>query len=152
MLRLSKLTDYGIMIMSHMAQGGGSAQTAAEIATQVDVAQPTVRKILKVLARNGYLSSQRGAKGGYYLAMPAHEISLTDLIETLEGPLALTECGSRPGLCQQEHSCSIRDSWLQINQAIRHTLAGVSLEQMNRPPAIETGRCLGVHKARRRGV
>lgn len=131
MLRLSKLTDYAILIMSHMAQGDGAAQKASEIAAQVGVAQPTVQKILKALAKGGYLASQRGAKGGYYLAIPAQGISLTDLIETLEGPLALTECGYSPGSCRQEHSCTARNHWLQINQTIRHTLAGVSLAQMS---------------------
>ena len=131
MLRLSKLTDYGIVIMSHMAKYADRAQTASEVAVNLGIAQPTVSKILKALTRKGYLMSQRGSKGGYYLAVQANDISVTDLIDSLEGPLALTECSYQVGLCRQEDSCSIRDHWLLINQAVRYTLDGITLAQMS---------------------
>lgn len=133
MLRMSKLTDYGVVIMSHLARTPQQALSAAQVAAQVGIAQPTVSKILKILAREGLLSSARGLKGGYCLALPAAEISLSDLIHALEGPLALTECGQQGGLCQMEQACSIRNNWRYINRMIHETLSGISLAQMNKP-------------------
>lgn len=131
MLRMSKLTDYGIVIMSYLAKNPEQMQSAAEIAGSVGIAPPTVSKILKILTREGFLNSQRGLKGGYSLALSADEISVADLVDALEGPIALTECSYAKGVCQQERSCSVRQNWLQINQAIHDTLDGIRLAQMN---------------------
>lgn len=133
MLRMSKLTDYGIVIMSYLAQTPKTMQSAAGIAESVGIALPTVSKILKILTREGFLISHRGLKGGYSLAYPADEISVADLVDALEGPIALTECSYAKGMCQQERSCSVRQNWLRINQAIRETLDGIQLAQMNTP-------------------
>lgn len=131
MLRMSKLTDYGIVIMSYLAKTPKKMQSAAEIADNVEIAPPTVSKILKILTREGFLISQRGLKGGYSLALSADDISVADLVDALEGPIALTECSYAKGVCQQERSCSVRQNWLRINQAIHATLDGIRLAQMN---------------------
>ncbi|MBI3772473.1 MAG: SUF system Fe-S cluster assembly regulator [Gammaproteobacteria bacterium] len=131
MLRMSKLTDYGIVIMSYLAKTPQQMQSATEIAVNVGVALPTVSKILKILTREGFLTSQRGLKGGYSLAFSADEISIADLVDALEGPIALTECSYAKGMCQQERSCSVRQNWLRINQVIHDTLDGIRLAQMN---------------------
>jgi FeS assembly SUF system regulator len=131
MLRMSKLTDYGIVIMSYLAKTPKKIQSAAEIAENVGITPPMVSKILKILTREGFLTSQRGLKGGYSLALSADEISVADLVDALEGPIALTECSYAKGMCQQERSCSVRQNWLRINQAIHDTLDGIRLAQMN---------------------
>lgn len=130
MIRMSKLTDYGIVIMSHLAKTPKKMQSAAEIADSVGITLPTVSKILKTLTREGFLSSQRGLKGGYSLALSADEISVADLVDALEGPISLTECSYASGVCLQESSCSVRQNWLRINQAIHNTLDNIRLTQM----------------------
>jgi FeS assembly SUF system regulator len=134
MLRLSKLTDYGTVVMTYLAHGTDRIHAASEIATKIHVAAPTVSKILKRLAREGLVISHRGVKGGYSLARPPQEISVVDIIDALEGPVGLTECGTSVGLCSQESSCSIRANWQRINSAVRQALADVTLAEMAEPP------------------
>jgi FeS assembly SUF system regulator len=136
MLRLSKLTDYGTVIMTFMARTKGLVHSANEIAEQVGIAAPTVSKVLKMLARYELVVSTRGAKGGYVLARPATEITMAEIISAMEGgPLGLTECSTTPGACIQERSCSIRTNWQRINQVIVRALEEVSLAEMTRPVA-----------------
>jgi FeS assembly SUF system regulator len=140
MLRLSKLTDYGTVVMTHLARTGASILNATEIADQVHIAAPTVSKILKALAREGLVVSQRGVKGGYALARPPEEISVAEMVQALEGPIALTECNTETGLCSQEPCCSIRDNWQRINRVVREALDRVTLADMARPAqADQTG-------------
>jgi FeS assembly SUF system regulator len=134
MLRLSKLTDYGTVVMTYLARSADRLHAASEIAADIHVAAPTVSKILKRLARQGLVISHRGVKGGYSLARPAREISVVEIIDALEGPVGLTECGTSAGLCSQESSCSIRANWQHINGAVRQALAGVTLDEMAAPP------------------
>lgn len=133
MLRVSKLTDYGVVVMTFLARESDRLHAASEIAGQIHVAAPTVSKILKALTRTGLVLSHRGVKGGYSLARAAADISVVEIIDALEGPVGLTECGSNPGVCSQEASCSIRANWQHINGAVRGALAGVSLAQMAQP-------------------
>lgn len=136
MVRLGKLTDYAVVIMSHLAQEAGLARSAQEVAQQLNLALPTVSKILKVLARAGLLLSQRGARGGYRLARAAEQITLVEVIDAMEGPFALTECSVGEGICSQEGQCRLPGSWRQINRMVRSTLEGVSLAQMLRPGGV----------------
>jgi FeS assembly SUF system regulator len=133
MLRMSKLADYGTVVMTYISQHTDKVHSAHDIADHVRVALPTVSKILKILARQDLLVSERGAKGGYRLARPAKQISIAEIIDAMEGPVALTECSSMPGLCEQESSCSIRGNWQRINQAVRGALEQVSLAEMAQP-------------------
>ena len=131
MIRLSKLADYGIVMMTHMARAAGRQQTAPEIAAQSHLPLPTASKILKGLAHAGLLVSHRGAKGGYGLARPAEEISVADVIVALEGPIALTACIEHaPGECDIEAVCPARANWQRINRAIREALEGITLLEM----------------------
>jgi FeS assembly SUF system regulator len=131
MLRLSKLTDYGIVVMAHLARQPERSHTAAEIAAALPLGAPTVSKLLKLLARGGLLVSQRGAKGGYVLARRAEEISVAQVISALEGPIALTEC-VLPGACRQAESCGVRGNWMKLSGTVYHALDGVSLAEMAR--------------------
>lgn len=131
MLKITKLTDYGVMIMSHFARWPDETRSAGEIAQQLGIADPTVGKVLKILTRGGLLVSQRGVKGGYRLPRPPQEISLLEIMDAMEGEVALTECSAREGVCTLERSCSIRGSWVDINRQVRGVLSGISLLQMN---------------------
>lgn len=127
MLRLSKLTDYGTVIMFHMARQPDCVCSAGEVAVAVGLTLPTASKILKSLARSGLLVSRRGAGGGYALARPPQHISVAQIIEAMEGGFGMTECASQKGLCPQESACVARDPWQFINRAVRHALERVTL-------------------------
>lgn len=127
MLRMSRLTDYATVVLAHMAGAPERLHTANELATATGLTQTTVSKLLKTLARRGLLTSQRGASGGYGLARPAGEISAADVLDALEGPVALTECASDDGGCEYEAQCRVGNAWQVINAAIREALDDVSL-------------------------
>jgi FeS assembly SUF system regulator len=134
MLRMSKLADYGTVVMTYVAQKPGRMPNAGEIALAVGLEQPTVSKLLKLLTNAGLLVSRRGAAGGYGLSRPPQKISVADIIDAIEGtPMGLTECSSMPGLCTRELSCSVRGNWQRISQSIRDILEKVSLAELAMP-------------------
>ena len=138
MIRLSKLADYGIVIMTNLARQPERQHNAPEIAAQSHIPLPMVSKILKALARAGLLASHRGAKGGYGLARPAEAISVAEVIAALDGPIALTACiEDGPGGCEIEALCPARANWQRINDAIRGALDDISMAEMAQaiPPA-----------------
>ena len=131
MLRISKLTDYGIVLLARFAELDATAtQSAREMAEASALPFPVVGKVLKILSQEGILESHRGAKGGYGLARPAHEISVAEIVAALEGPIALTECSAGPGHCDQESFCQVRAPWQHVNRAIYDTLRTVTLDQL----------------------
>jgi FeS assembly SUF system regulator len=138
MLRLSKLTDYGTVVMAHMAREPDRIHAAAELAAAIGVAVPTVSKILKMLTLGSLLQSVRGPKGGYMLSRPAGKISIAEVIDAMEGPIGVTECSAITGLCAQESACTVRANWLRINRVIRDALVQMTLadlaQQSFKPP------------------
>ena len=138
MIRLSRLSDYGIVLMAQLAgRAGGAPSNAREVAALVHLPLPVVSKVLKALARRGLLVSHRGAKGGFSLARPPSEISVAEMIAALEGPIGLTQCAAHPGQCVQEASCHVREPWQRINVAVHRALAAVTLAELARHPAPE---------------
>ena len=134
MIRLSRLSDYGIVLMTQLAARPGVLTTAPELALTSGLPVPTVSKVLKAIAQDGLLESQRGTKGGYALTRPAAEISVADIIRALEGPIALTECTeAEGGSCDIEPSCPTRTNWVRINDAVTGALEGISLSEMMAP-------------------
>ena len=131
MLRLSKLTDYGTVIMSHMARRPVGLHSSGEIALALGVSGPTVSKVLKRLVRSELLQSVRGAQGGYRLARAPEAISIADVIDAMEGPIGITECGAMAGLCLQEAACPVRGHWLWLNLMVRRSLDRVTRAQMS---------------------
>lgn len=130
MLRISRLTDYGTVVMVFLANNVSQAHNAKEIAARTHIAQPTVSKLLKLLTRAGLLQALRGAKGGYSLAQAAKTISLVQIINAIEGNIALTECSHHQGNCSMEPSCTIRSHWRLINKVLHNTLSTIRLDQM----------------------
>lgn len=133
MLRISRLTDYSTIVMAYLAAHSDRAHKAKDIAQHTHVALPTVSKLLKLLTRAGLLVAQRGAKGGYILAIPAEKITLAQVIHAIEGNIALTECGHHHSTCMMESLCAIRGNWRIINGAIQETLQKISLAEMTKP-------------------
>jgi FeS assembly SUF system regulator len=147
MLRMSKLADYGTVVMASMARAPDRIHSAANLAAQTELALPTVTKVLKTLARERLLESVRGAKGGYMLARTPREISLAQVISAMEGPIGVTECGSAPGLCLQEPGCAVRTNWQRINRIVLEALDQITLEQMAQP--IDRTLSIGMPAARK---
>lgn len=135
MLRISKLADYGTVVMTYMAGSPQRVLSAQEISLAIGLELPTVSKILKMLAREELLRSQRGVKGGYLLARPAEDISVAEIIDALESrPSGLTECSSAVGLCRHESVCAVRANWQRISQMVHEALQGIRLTELSRPP------------------
>jgi len=129
-VRISKLTDYGVVIMAFMAGEPLRLFQAKEIAEHTAIAQPTVSKLLKKLTKSKLLHSVRGTHGGYILAAEPKEISIAMLVNALEGPIAITECSLGHDYCATAPSCSIKVPWLRINQAITNALQSVKLNDL----------------------
>ena len=132
MLRISKLTDYGTVLLADLARSDDELCSAAELAQSTGIALPTTSKLLKALARNGLVTSTRGANGGYRLARAANEISAADIIDALEGPVSITECSASDSHCDIEDVCNVGNAWQRINVAIRKALQEVSLVDLQR--------------------
>ena len=133
MLRMSKLTDYGTVILTYLAGDPERVHSAKEVAEQTHLAAPTVSKLLKSLSHAGLVRATRGAGGGYLLTRPPGDISAAEIIDALEGPVAITECSATHSQCELEHLCCARGAWQKINHAIRVALDGVSLAQLQAP-------------------
>ena len=135
MLRISKLTDYGIVLLARFAGAPRDAQLSArEMAEATELPLPVVSKMLKELASAGLLESLRGAKGGYRLVRTPDAITVAEIVHALEGPIALMACNAGPGHCDQEARCTVQEPWHRINRAVHDALARVTLADLARPP------------------
>ncbi len=131
MLRLSKITDYGVVILSSLAGRRDELLSASDLAATTGISEANVAKVLKAAARGELVIGQRGTGGGYRLARPAADISITDVVEAFEGPIALTACvDGGDGSCSVESFCAMRHNWDVVNQAVREALNKVSLKDM----------------------
>jgi FeS assembly SUF system regulator len=135
MVRLSKLTDYGLMLLTYMAREHDiSLWTARDLARESGLPKSTVSRLLQELLKGGLLVSERGIKGGYSLARAARNISVAEVIAALEGPIALTECSTGiSGLCDLESCCAIKSNQQLISQAVRAVLLGITLADLTAP-------------------
>jgi FeS assembly SUF system regulator len=131
-MRLSNLADYAVVIMSAAARTGGARVSATELAEQTGIPLPTTQKLLGRLASAGLFRSARGGGGGFVLNRQASEISLADVIEAVEGPIAMTTClDDGRQCCALEGACQVRPHWGPVNNAIRGALSGVSLASLS---------------------
>jgi len=134
MIRMSKETDYGVILLAHFASGDQlTKQSARQLAAETKLSLPMVSKVLKILARQGLLASHRGVKGGYSLARPANTISVVEIIQAVEGPIAMTECIESPGECCHEPLCQLQSNWRVINDVVMRALSGIKLSDMIEP-------------------
>ncbi|NHN93503.1 SUF system Fe-S cluster assembly regulator [Acetobacter sicerae] len=128
MLRLSKLADYAVLTLVNLGRHDGVV-TSPALAVETGVPEPTVAKVLKALASDGLLVSQRGARGGYRLALKPEEISIARVITAVDGPISLTACVTGGAGCDNG-DCTLYGSWDVVNDAIRDTLSGISIARM----------------------
>ena len=131
MLRMSRLTDYGTVLLAHLASNNTSrCVSAAELAAISSIALPTVSKLLKLLAKAELVYSTRGAHGGYHLTRKPQQISAAEVIDALEGPVSITECSSSNSHCNYESICNVGNAWQRVNTAIRRALDDISLADL----------------------
>lgn len=130
MLRITRLTDYATVILGHMASAPETMYSAKALSETLSMGGATASKILKLLANHGLVISQRGKEGGYRLAKAPENIPVTDILEALEGPLAITECALHQNLCQQSSGCGVKDHWQRINSVIVNALKELSLADL----------------------
>lgn len=133
MLKLSKLTDYATVLMTAMAVEPGQLYAAQELADRSHLPAATSAKLLKQLAKARLVEATRGVHGGYRLTRSPEQISVADVVDAVEGPIAITQCSIHSGDCSIEKSCGTRANWRLINTAIREALEAVSLAQMAAP-------------------
>ena len=143
MLRMSKNADYGLVLLSELAQTGaregeGTALSARDLAEQTGLPQPTVAKILKRLARAEILVSQRGVHGGYQMTRRAAELSVAAILEALDGPIAMVDCTpDTDRSCDHESCCPVRSPLQRLNGIVRDTLDSVTLGELVSPDLIQ---------------
>lgn len=132
-MRLSSMADYAVVTMTAAARHcGGARVSAAQLADETGLPAPTVQKLVSRLTAAGLLRSSRGAGGGLKLARPAAAITLADIVEAVEGPIALTICiDQERDSCSLDACCSVKPHWPVVNAAMRGALAGVSLTQLS---------------------
>ena len=131
MLRLSKKADYALMAVRHLALPDGPSSTSArEIAEQYDIPLELMAKVLQRLVRAGLLVSTQGTRGGYTLSRLPGAISVSDVIQAIDGPFMVTACSTDNNDCEQFSKCSIRDPLWQIRERIAATLDTVTIAEM----------------------
>ncbi|MET0239318.1 MAG: Rrf2 family transcriptional regulator [Sphingobium sp.] len=136
-MRLSSLSDQAVVLMQAASTRccGEPLVNAAELAAATGIHVPTAQKLVSLLTRAGLLNSARGAGGGIRLTRPAAEISLADVVEAVEGPIALTACVEGIHVCERESLCAVKPHWSPVNEAVRGALAHVSLASLSAPIA-----------------
>lgn len=131
MFRLNRLTDYAVVVLSQMSLRREELRSAQQISDDTAVPLPTVSKLLNLLGRAGLVTSQRGAAGGYTLSHAPEQISVAQIVQALEGPIALTACvDGAAESCDVEALCPMRGNWNKVNTAIQDALTSVSLADM----------------------
>ncbi len=132
-MRLSSMTDYAVVMMSAAARHCGAARVnAAELAAETGIPVPTAQKLASLLSKAGLIRSSRGSGGGIQLARPAAAISLADIVEAVEGPIAMTACVENGRHdCGLEDSCAVKPHWGAVNSAVRGALTGVTLASLS---------------------
>lgn len=131
MLRLSKKVDYGLIALMHLARyDDASSWSAREMAEAYQIPGGLLAKILQRLAQEDFLVSHHGKKGGYTLARPAGEISVAEVVRAIDGPFALTQCGTEQGTCVQIDTCSAKSPLQRLHDNVAAMFATLTIAQM----------------------
>jgi FeS assembly SUF system regulator len=132
-MRLTHLADYAVVLMTAAARRPGDARlSATELAAETGVPLPTAQKLMGQLAASGLLISARGVSGGFALSRPAAEISLADIVEAVEGPIAMTICSEGRSDCALDAHCRVKPHMGIVGNAVRGALGAVSLTELAR--------------------
>ena len=135
MLKLSKLTDYAVVVLVRLESSGG-VTTSPWLAQETGIPEPTVAKVLKALSAARLVVSQRGPRGGYRLAAALEQIPVARVIAAIDGPISLAACvDGASGGCEAENCCPMRGRWDAVNDAIRMALTRITLAEMRPLPS-----------------
>ena len=146
-MRLSNLADYAVITMCQAASHCGNGRvSAAELAGESGLPVPTVQRLVSKLTAAGLLRSVRGVGGGLQLGRPAAAITVADIVEAVEGPIALTACVDH-GDCDFESGCSMKPHWPIINTKLRSALAEITLDQLRNQPRPNPSHSVREHAA-----
>lgn len=130
MFKVNKLTDYAVVVLIDVARSD-TRRSAQQVAARTGLPLPTVAKLMKNLNKAGLVASHRGAAGGYALGRPQTSITVADVIQAVEGPIALTACSDTSDeQCGMERVCPVQGKWNRVNTAVRNALAEVTLAEM----------------------
>lgn len=134
MIRLSRMTDYAIVVVAELSKTPGQLQAAAGLSGKTKIPEPTVAKVLKILARSRVIESARGVNGGYVITRALDDISIGELVEAMNGPLCLTACAEGVEVTEEDcmiaGNCLLRGRWTAVNHAIRNAFSSVKLSEM----------------------
>ena len=131
MIRFSKMADYGVLLLGHFAQAGDALTSSTSLAETYHMPRPVVANLLKEFCRAGLLESRRGQAGGYRLARPASQITLLDVLSTVDGPVQLIDCAVEElQACGYEDVCPSRSPMRQVHRRIVEFLGGITLEEL----------------------
>lgn len=130
MLQLSRMADYGMRLLAQLGKDKDVRLSAPQLAKLTDLGEATVAKLLKQLHNAGLVKSVRGVKGGYQLNKCPHQMNVLEVIEAVDGKMALTKCADGQSICPHDETCVTRDAWQQLNSDIRQTLSQKSVADM----------------------
>ena len=133
MLRIGKLTDYGLVVLNQLAKAGAMKLSTDDIAQATGLTVATVRKVMKAIVDAGLVIAQRGSKGGYRIALAPAQISVLDVVQAFEGPISLTECSADDNNCEITESCSLASNWTGINDLLLGVLGNITLADISNP-------------------
>ena len=135
MIKLNKMTDYAVVCLGMLSRKSGSPMSATELSKETGLTLFTVQKLLKLLmAKSDLILAQRGSQGGYILNKNSSDISVAEIIEALDGPIALTACvDSSDSMCDASNICFLGGKWNKVNEVIRKTLNDISLDDLLSP-------------------
>jgi FeS assembly SUF system regulator len=139
MFKLNRMTDYAIVVLGALAHRQGEILATAQLAELTGLSQPTVAKVAKTLMAADLLETQRGVHGGYRLAQPAAATSLVQIVEAMEGPIAVNDCvDGAQAPCAVSNCCFMSRNWNRVNLAVRNALSDLSLEDLIDPAQLFT--------------
>lgn len=136
MIKISKLADYGVVVMGALADISAnhdpkaSSVATGELSAATHLPLPTVAKVLKLLAKAKLVKSTRGAQGGYVIAHAPNTITLADIVSAVDGPVMLTECADGHGACIISDHCALKGRWGAVNRVVAQALANVTLSEL----------------------
>jgi len=144
MLKISRLSDYAIVLLTTLAgdpeeKPSEQRANARALAERTGINMPTVGKLLKLLNGEGIVQSRQGRSGGYFLSRPAAEITLAEIIEAIDGPIAMTDCFRPDHDCSMKSDCAVRPHWEAINRGVHALLDATTLADMTRPVETDAG-------------
>lgn len=134
LMQIPRRVDYGLRAVIYLSdQQAGKCSTIAEIAKHQGMPRKFLEKIIQDLVRGGLINSKRGSTGGYMLARPAEAISFCDVIEAIEGPIAVNACLDHAAGCDQIPRCTMIGVWSEVQRSVTEVLSRTTIAALRRP-------------------